>query len=307
MTARPRAAVDCGSNSTRLLVDDGAGRTLARVLTITRLAQDVDRTGRLADEALERTLETLARYREIWTDHGVTSDRVRIAATSAVRDAENAASFVEGARERTDVVPEVLSGDEEAACSFDGATHDLEADVVAVIDIGGGSTEVVVGRTGATPVGHSMQLGSVRLTERRLHDDPPTEAQVYEAREEVRRALDENAAVLADRGRDVADADVVVGVAGTVTTIAALVAGHGQWVDGAVHGAVLTRRQVADVTADLLGRSSADRASEVAIQPGREDVIHAGALVLDTFMEHHGVSEIRVSESDILDGLLRSI
>lgn len=305
----PRAAVDCGTNSTRLLVDDGSGVVLARELTITRLGQDVDRTGRLADEALTRTLDAIAGYHDLWTSLGVAPERVRIAATSAVRDAANRDEYFDGVRRVTGGVSAVvLSGEEEAAASFRGATAGMDEDgPIVVIDIGGGSTEVVVGERGGDVVGHSMQLGSVRLTERHLHTDPPTPTEVMAARDAVTAQLRLNATSLQDRGARVSDAVTAVGVAGTVTTIAALAREHGAWVDGAVHGITLDRDDVRGVTMDLLARTAASRATEVAIQPGREDVIHGGAMILDALMEFHGLCCLHVSESDILDGLLHGI
>lgn len=304
----PRAAIDCGTNSTRLLVDDGDGNVLVRELTITRLGEDVDRTGVLGAKALHRTIDAIRWYADRWAAYDVPTGRVRIAATSAVRDASNGSDFTDAVRDHTGVEIEILSGHEEAVLSFDGAVSGVDRPGrVVVLDIGGGSTEMVVGERGGEVDGHSMQLGSVRVTERHLVTDPPTAVEIESARDMTRNAIVEAEQLIADRGADVAGDLPVIGVAGTVTTVAALIAGHGAWVDGAVHGMRLSTDDVRDWTERLLAMPVAQRRTYDAIQHGREDVIAAGALVLDEFLRHRGASEMIVSESDILDGLLRSI
>lgn len=305
---RPRAAIDCGTNSTRLLVDDGAGTTLVRELTITRLGEDVDRTGELQPAALHRTIDAIRWYAQRWEAFGVDPSRVRIAATSAARDATNGQEFTDAVLHHTGVEVEVLTGAEEAVLSFDGATSAVDVDgPVVVLDIGGGSTEVVLGGAGAAPVGWSMQLGSVRVTERHLADDPPTVEQIEAARGMVGDAIAAADDELRSQGGDPDRAATVVGVAGTVTTVAALVAGHGVWEDGRVHGMRLSSDNVSTWTQRLLAMPVEQRQALDAVQHGREDVIAAGALVLDTFLRHRGVDHLVVSEADILDGLVRSI
>jgi exopolyphosphatase / guanosine-5'-triphosphate,3'-diphosphate pyrophosphatase len=310
--ARPRvAAVDIGTNSTRLLVaeagDPGAGaplRPLDRRSLVTRLGQGVDATGRLAPEAVERTVRTVAGYADAWRALGVA--RVGITATSASRDADNAQDFRDAVVAVAGVAPRVLSGEEEAALSFAGAASGL-GDVawpVAVLDIGGGSTEVIVGdappAAGATPAvrSTSRQLGAVRLRERVLHGDPPTAAEVAEARRTIAAELD----AVADLVDPVAAATLVA-VAGTATTLAAVHLGRGGWVDGAVHGTALEAGQVTALAERLLATPVADVAREPAVQQGREDVIAAGALILDEVVRRFGFPRVHVSESDILDGL----
>lgn len=300
-----RAAVDVGSNSVRLKVVDESGGQLARELAITRLATDVDRTGRLDDAALRRTLDTIACYRDVWTAHGVRPGDVRIAATSAVRDAADRARFFTAVSELTGVEAEVLTGEAEALAAYRGVRAGLDTPrPTAVLDIGGGSTEVIVGDgDDGVAAWCSLQLGSVRLTERCLADDPPTAAQVATARAEVDRRLDELDERLAAQGVELASAAVLVGVAGTVTTLAALDAGLDGYVEGAVHGRLLTREALSGWAEDLCRRSAAAIAALGPVQPGREDVLAAGALIAAGVVDRAGLPGLRVSESDILDGL----
>lgn len=300
------AAVDCGSNSTRLLVVGSDGEVLARELRITRLSAGVDASGRLDHGALRRTLDALGVYRALWERLGVT-DQVRIAATSAVRDAANRDDFFGGVRDITGVDAEVLTGDEEARLSFAGAIDAVDvAFPVALVDIGGGSTEIVVGDSAGVSGAFSMQLGSVRVTERHLHGDPATPAQVAAGREMIAGALRGASAALADDGVDPRDAATLVGVAGTVTTLAALHLGLAS--DAAqVHGIRLSADDVASWSDRLLAMTTSDRAAEQAIPAGREDVIHAGVLVLAEAMTFYGFGSVVVSEADILDGLANSL
>ncbi len=314
-----RAAVDCGTNTVRLLVLDGDGRPLAREMVITRLGQGVDATNRLHPDALARTLDAMRAHRTRWEALGASS--VRIAATSAVRDAENRDAFFDGVREATGVEAEVLSGEEEARTAFLGAVAGPDAVAVpwppVVVDIGGGSTELIVG--GGTPDAPevagavSLQLGSVRLTERAL--DPaarpdgtaPTAAQRREAHDLARTRVAEGVAVLLSRGVDVVRvAAAGLGVAGTVTTLAMVDRGLEAWEDGCVHGHVLTRAAVRRITGHLEQATPDEVAAIAAIAPGRREVIAAGAIVLDEVMEVLGLREVHVSEADILDGLART-
>lgn len=311
----PRAAIDVGTNSVRVLVVDAEGATLAREVTITRLGQGVDATGMLADDALDRTFAALHHYREVWERHG--SAPPRIAATSAVRDASNRDRFFDGVRRIAGVDAEVLSGDEEARTAFAGAALSAGAVRVdwppVVIDIGGGSTELVVGtgtQAGAEVAGAvSLQLGSVRLTERCLAGSgTPTPTQVREAQDVARSLVSQGVADLLKQGVDVLRlARSSIGVAGTITTLAAIDLGLDGWVDGAVHGHVLTAGEVRELGARLTSATPAELAAIPAIAPGRRDVIAGGAIVLDQVLDVLGLAAVTVSESDILDGLAASV
>jgi exopolyphosphatase / guanosine-5'-triphosphate,3'-diphosphate pyrophosphatase len=298
------AAIDCGTNSIRLLVADIDGPNLTDVdrrLEIVRLGQDVDRTGRLAPEAIERTRVALAAYAEAISGHG--ADRVRMVATSATRDATNRDDFAAMVRETLGRDAEVISGSEEAALSFIGAVRGLPAGdpPYLVIDIGGGSTEFVLGRD-EVEAARSVDVGSVRLTERHLTDDPPTPQQIAAAEADVRAAIETAAGDV-----PLASAHTVVGVAGSVTTIAAVALGLQGYTPERVHGAVLPSELVRHTADRLLAMTRAERAAVPAIHPGRIDVIGAGALVLRTVMTELGADRLVVSEHDILDGIARSL
>lgn len=312
-----RAAIDVGTNSVRLLVVDDAGATLARRVTITRLGQGVDATGRLATEALERTFAALGEFRTVWESFD--SRPPGIAATSAVRDADNADAFFAGVFRVTGVEAEVLSGLDEAAAAFAGVTSGPEAVAAdwpfVVVDIGGGSTELIVaGGSADTPVvagAISLQLGSVRLTERCLarragDAGPPTPSQVREAQDVARTEVAQGVATLLHQSVDVVRlVSGGIGVAGTVTTLAQFDLGRDEWVDGAVHGHVLTQPRVRAMAAQLCASTSDEIAAIAAIAPGRRDVIAAGAIVLEQVMDVLGLPRVTVSEADILDGLVR--
>ncbi len=304
----PRAAVDVGSNSVRLLVVDAAGRRCTRELAITRLGRGIDATGRFDDAALEHTVQTILRYRAIWTAHGV-DHAVRIAATAAVRDADDADRFLAAVQTATGLRPEILTGEQEAALAFAGATGAVEvARPTAVIDVGGGSTELIVGDgTGAVAASVSLQLGCVRVTERHLADDPPSPAQLDAARRMVDEQLE-----LADRelaAQDVALADVasLVGVAGTATTLAALHRGLETYAESAIHGTRIPADSLRSLTAELASMPASGRAALGPMQPGREDVIHGGAVVLAAVLDRYGHDQLVVSEADGLDGLVASM
>jgi exopolyphosphatase / guanosine-5'-triphosphate,3'-diphosphate pyrophosphatase len=301
------AGIDCGTNSIRLLVadaDDGRLVDVVREMRIVRLGQDVDRTGRLADAALERVFAAVDEYAGLIDDHHV--DALRFCATSAARDADNSAVFMDGVRSRLGVEPEVLTGDEEAQLSFAGATRSLGPDVsrpVVVIDIGGGSTELVLGDLdGEVAAARSLDIGSVRLTERLMPSDPPTAAEI----DATTRAIDEALDGLPDAGVHLESAGTVIGVAGTVTTVAAVVLGLETYDRTAVHHSSLAASDVGAVTRLLLGMTAAERV-ELHIQPGRADVIAAGALILERVLARAGVPRVLVSESDILDGIAWSL
>ena len=298
------AAVDCGTNSVRLLVADVHGRTktdVHREMRVVRLGQGVDRTGSLAAEAVERTRLALVDYARVCEDLGV--DALRMVATSATRDASNRADFEAVVRSTLGVTPEVISGDEEAALSFDGATRDLDAadGPFLVMDIGGGSTELVLGTTGVVAA-RSVDVGCVRLTERHLHGDPPSSREVALATADVDAAL-----ALVREVVPVEQARTAVGLAGSVTTVAAVALNLQAYDADRLHLSRVPAADVAAVTARLLAMTRVERAALPVMHPGRVDVIGAGALVLDVLLDRLGLAEVLVSEADILDGLVWSI
>ena len=298
------AAVDCGTNSIRLLVADVDGRAkkdLHREMRVVRLGEGVDRTGTLAPQAIERTRVALVDYAATCRDLGV--EQVRMVATSASRDAENRDDFRTMVRAVLGAEPEVVTGDEEAALSFVGATRELDpADgPFLVMDIGGGSTELVLGTTAVTAA-RSVDVGCVRLTERRLHGDPPTGVEIDAAVADIDAAVDLVRAVV-----PVEQARTAIGLAGSVTTVAALALGLPSYDAERIHLSVLAADDVRRVTADLLAMTRARRAALPVMHPGRVDVIGAGALVLRTLVDRLGLAEVLVSESDILDGIAWSI
>lgn len=306
--SRARAAVDVGSNSIRLLVADAQGQRLTRVMEITRLAAGVDATGHLDDAALARTLEGIGRFRDVWSGYGVT-DRVRMAATSAVRDAADRERFFAGVREVAGVDAEVLTGEEEAALAFAGAASAVPVErPTAVVDIGGGSTELVVGDPSGRVVGAvSLQLGCVRVTERHLASDPPTADELTAARTLVADRLDHAEQVLAGQGVRLAEVAGLVGVAGTATTLGAIHLGLDRYDEDRIHGTRLPLDALAAITEDLVRRTAAERAELGPVQPGREDVLHGGALVLLETLRRCGLDEVVISEADNLDGLVASL
>ncbi|MFJ8825737.1 exopolyphosphatase [Streptomyces sp. NPDC102467] len=309
------AAIDCGTNSIRLLVADADPETselidLDRRMTIVRLGQGVDRTGRLAPEALERTFAACREYAAVIKEHG--AERIRFVATSASRDASNRDDFVRGVLDILGVEPEVITGDEEAAFSFTGATKELtgRADLdkpYLVVDIGGGSTEFVVGDE-QVRAAHSVDIGCVRMTERHLVaadgsvTDPPAPEQIEAIREDIVAALD-----LVTQLVPLTEARTLVGLAGSVTTVAALALGLSAYDSAAIHHSRVSYEKVAELTDWLLTSTHDQRALHPVIHPGRVDVIASGALVLRLIMEWTGAREVVVSEHDILDGIAWSI
>ncbi|WBB77155.1 Ppx/GppA phosphatase family protein [Micromonospora sp. WMMD1128] len=306
-------AIDCGTNSIRLLIadlpDPSAGPSaplvdVSRRMEIVRLGQGVDRTGTLAPEAIERTRVALADYAAEIEKAGV--DRVRMCATSASRDASNADDFRTMVERTLGVPPEVVTGDEEARLSFTGAVRGLPADAeppYLVVDIGGGSTEFVVGtRSGGVRGAISVDIGCVRMTERHLHGDPPGPAEIAAAEADIAAAVDR--ALAAVPGREAA---TLVGLAGSVTTVVALAEGLREYDPHRIHHARVPYARVASVTAYLLGATREQRLAEPVMHPGRADVIGAGALVLRIIMERAGMSSVVASEHDILDGIAWSL
>ena len=294
------AAIDVGTNSTRLLVaEDAPGgiRTVERRLTVTRLGEGVDRDRRLSAEALQRTLGTIAEYAATCGEYGV--QLMRVTGTSAVRDARNRDDFFEAVRRLTGTDAELLSGEAEARTTFLGVRSDLDTpERILVVDIGGGSTELVSG--GREPE-HlvTLDLGCVRMLEKHLHSDPPTAGELEALRTEVRGAIDRIAASL-----EVIPGTGLVGVAGTVTQLAALKAGLDVYDPDAVHHTTLTHGDVR-LLARRLGSLPVEQRRRVkGLHPGRVDVIVAGAEILLCVMEAFDAGEVLVSEKDILDGLV---
>jgi exopolyphosphatase/guanosine-5'-triphosphate,3'-diphosphate pyrophosphatase len=297
-------AVDCGTNSIRLLVADvdGDDKTdVHREMRVVRLGQGVDRTGELAPEALERTRLALTDYAGTCRDLG--AERVRMVATSATRDARNREDFTTMVRDVLGVPPEVVSGDEEAALSFDGATRGLDPGQgpFLVMDIGGGSTELVLG-TASPQAALSVDVGCVRLTERHLAGDPPTRTQVAAAEADVDAAI-----ARVRRAVPVEQARTAVGLAGSVTTVAAIALALEAYDADRIHLSRIPAADVAGVAARLLAMTRAERAALPGMHPGRVDVIGAGALVLATLVDRLGLAEVVVSEADILDGIAWSV
>jgi len=312
--ARRVAAIDCGTNSLRLLIADVslARRELTdvqRQMEIVRLGQGVDATGRISPLALARTLGVLSRYAE--SIRAARALSVRMVATSATRDASNAAEFVHGVIDILGVPPEVISGEEEARLSFTGATGELTGPAARnglpppylVVDIGGGSTEFVVGGDdGEDPRGVSMDIGCVRLTERYLHSDPPTPEEVAAATAAIDAAITHAA-----RAVPVTSARTLVGLAGSVTTVTAVALGLTAYDPARIHHARIPAEQVHEVTLRLLSQTREQRAAIPVMHPGRVDVIGAGALVLDRILIQLGFDAVVASEHDILDGIAWSI
>ena len=302
------AAVDIGTNSVRLLVADVDGTSprdakivpLDRRMRITRLGQGVDGSRALAPEAIARTTAVLREYRDALSEHGVT--QVRATATSAARDATNRDEFFTAAHDALGVMPELLSGDEEAALSFLGATADLDAPApYLVVDIGGGSTEFVLGTD--APVGLvSLDMGCVRITEQFIHSDPPAPEELSNAVAVVRDLVAEVPRMIPGA----LDAVTLVGLAGTVTTVAAVEQGLPEYDPEKIHHFRLTREAAEEVFRTLATESAEQRKHNPGLEPGRVDVIVGGAAVLVGIFRVLGFDDMLVSEADILDGLVRS-
>jgi len=308
------AAVDCGTNSLRLLVADvdlvrAELTDVTRRMEIVRLGQGVDQTGRLAPEALDRTAGVLRDYAEVIA--ATAARPVRMVATSATRDASNTDEFTRQVKEILGVTPEVLTGSEEAMLSFTGATAELAAArgparfrvPFLVADIGGGSTEFVLGMPGE-PAVHaiSVDIGCVRMTERHLAGDPPTGAELAAATADIDAALD-----AVSQAVPVRQARTLIGLAGSVTTVAGIAMNLPAYDAGRIHHARVSAADVHEVARSLLAQTRAARAAIGVMHPGRVDVIGGGALILDRIMRRFGFSEVLVSEHDILDGIAWSL
>ena len=295
------AAIDCGTNSTRLLVTDGS-RAVERLMRITRLGEGVDGTGRLSPDAIARTVSVLREFRSAMDRDGVQA--VRMSATSAVRDASNREQFMAAAEDVVGIRPEVLSGMEEGRLAFAGATAELDPSngPVLVVDIGGGSTELVVGRD--EPVGvESMDVGCVRITEKFLHHDPPRPEELSDALMEVRDQLEDAVRAVPELN----DAQQMIGLAGTVTTVAAVELGLTEYDRDRIHHFWLTRAAAEDVFRTLATESRASRLGNPGLEEARSDVIVGGCVVLVAVLRYFDLSGCLVSESDILDGLASSL
>ena len=300
MSTPKYAAIDCGTNSTRLLISDGQ-TVEERLMRVTRLGAGVDRTGRLDPDAIERTLEVLREYRQVMDSAGVVG--LRIAATSAARDATNSRDFLLAAEQILGQTPEILTGQEEAQLSFLGATSTLEDKEILtlVVDIGGGSTEFALGRS-QVEESVSIDVGCVRMTEKFLLHDPPLPEELSNCISVIEQHLD-------DVAREVpgaASAARFIGLAGTVTNVAAVELGLLEYDPEAIHGFVLSKEAAEDVFRTLATESVADRVHNPGLEAQRADVIVGGCCVLVEIFRYFGFEECIVSEADILDGLILS-
>ena len=298
------AAIDCGTNSIRLLIADIDGnnfREVVRDMEIVRLGQGVDETGQFHPDAIARTLAAVDKFAAEIAKRGV--EKIRFCATSATRDATNRHLFVDGVRERLGIELEVISGDEEAALSFAGAIKDLDPSngPFLVVDIGGGSTEFVFG-TSTVEAARSVNIGCVRMTERHFATDPATPEQIEAARSDIQAAIAQAAAVV-----PITQAKTLVAVAGTATTVAAAALDLPEYDRYAIHLSRISAQQTHDAATMFATSTREQRLALGYMHPGRVDVIAAGSLVLSEIMKATGASEFVASESDILDGMAFSL
>ena len=298
------AAIDCGTNSIRLLIADIDGnnfREVVRDMEIVRLGQGVDETGQFHPDAIARTLAAVDKFAAEIAKRGV--EKIRFCATSATRDATNRHLFVDGVRDRLGIELEVISGDEEAALSFAGAIKDLDPSngPFLVVDIGGGSTEFVFG-TSTVEAARSVNIGCVRMTERHFASDPATPEQIEAARSDIQAAIAQAAAVV-----PITKAKTLVAVAGTATTVAAAALDLPEYDRYAIHLSRISEQQTHDVATMFATSTREQRLALGYMHPGRVDVIAAGSLVLSEIMKATGASEFVASESDILDGMAFSL
>ena len=298
------AAIDCGTNSIRLLIadiDGGNFREVVRDMEIVRLGQGVDQTGQFHPDAIERTLAAVDKFAAEIAKRGV--EKIRFCATSATRDATNRHLFVDGVRERLGIEPEVISGDEEAALSFAGAIKDLNPNdgPFLVVDIGGGSTEFVFG-TSTVEAARSVNIGCVRMTERHFASDPVSNQQIEAARTDIQAAIAQAAEVV-----PITKATTLVAVAGTATTVAAAALDLPEYDRYAIHLARVSAQQTHDAATMFATKNREQRLALGYMHPGRVDVIAAGSLVLSEIMKATGATEFVASESDILDGMAYSL
>ncbi len=298
------AAIDCGTNSIRLLIADIDGnnfREITRQMEVVRLGQGVDKTGAFHPDAIARTLAAVDLYAAEIAKRGV--EKIRFCATSATRDATNRALFIDGVKERLGIEPEVIAGEVEAALSFQGATKDFDKSQgpFLVIDIGGGSTEFVFG-TNSVEAARSMNIGCVRMSERHFTGDQPDPGQIASAIEDIDEAIRQAA-----KSVPITDAKTVIMVAGTATTVAAAALDLPGYDRYAIHLSRISAERTHQISTELLRETREQRAAHGYMHPGRVDVIGAGSLVLDRIMIATGASEFVASESDILDGMAWSL
>ena len=296
--------IDCGTNSIRLLIADIDGnnyREVTRQMQVVRLGQGVDETNQFHPDALERTFAAVDLYAAELARRGV--EKIRFCATSATRDATNRNIFIDGVKERLGIEPEVISGDEEARLSFAGATREFSRTdgPFLVVDIGGGSTEFVLG-TDTVDSAISVNIGCVRMTERHFHNDPPTADEVALARRDIQNAID-----IASASVDIKSAKTLVCVAGTATTVAAAALNLPEYDRHAIHLSRISADQVHEVSNNFLTMTRDERAALSYMHPGRVDVITAGSLVLSKIVKATGAKEFVASENDILDGMAWSL
>jgi exopolyphosphatase/guanosine-5'-triphosphate,3'-diphosphate pyrophosphatase len=296
--------VDCGTNSIRLLIADIEGnnfREVTRQMQVVRLGQGVDETNQFHPDALERTFAAVDLYAAEIVRRGV--EKIRFCATSATRDATNRNIFIDGVKERLGIEPEVISGDEEARLSFAGATREFNRTdgPFLVVDIGGGSTEFVLG-TDTVESAISVNIGCVRMSERHFHNDPPTADEATIARSDIQNAID-----IASASVDIKSAKTLVCVAGTATTVAAAALNLPEYDRYAIHLSRISADQVHAVSDRFLTMTRDERAALGYMHPGRVDVITAGSLVLSKIVKATGAKEFVASENDILDGMAWSL
>ena len=298
------AVIDCGTNSIRLLIADVSGenfREITRDMEIVRLGQGVDKTGQFHPDAITRTLSAVDKYASEIARRGV--EKIRFCATSATRDATNRQLFIDGVVERLGIAPEVISGEEEAFLSFTGATKELPDSFAPflVIDIGGGSTEFVLGNRKVIAA-KSVNIGWVRMSERHFLHDPATASEIESARKDIQNAIME-----ASRQVDIKGANSLIAVAGTATTVAAAALELPAYDRHSIHLARILAEKTHEVSEMFLRMNRSERASLGYMHPGRVDVIGAGSLVLSEIMKATGATEFIASESDILDGMAWSL
>jgi exopolyphosphatase/guanosine-5'-triphosphate,3'-diphosphate pyrophosphatase len=298
------AAIDCGTNSIRLLIADIEGNSLceiSRQMEIVRLGQGVDETGQFHPDAIARTLAAVDQYSAEIRRRGV--EKIRFCATSASRDATNRDLFLNGVHERLGIFPEVISGQEEATLSFQGATREFSADHAPflVVDIGGGSTEFVFGHD-SVEFAKSVNIGCVRMLERHFKSDPPTVDEIWAATSDITAAITQAAAVV-----PITASQTLIAVAGTATTVAAAALGLDEYDRYAIHLARIPAQRVHEISKTFLAMTRKERAALGYMHPGRVDVITAGSLVLSQIMIATGALEFVASESDILDGMAWSL
>jgi exopolyphosphatase/guanosine-5'-triphosphate,3'-diphosphate pyrophosphatase len=294
------AAIDCGTNSIRLLISSD-GREVIREMEIVKLGEGVDKTKNFSPKAVERTLSALRRFKSLIDEHHVT--KVRFCATSATRDAENREIFTKPVAEILGVAPEVIAGTEEARLSFLGATADLSRELAPflVVDIGGGSTEFVLGADDVERA-VSVDIGCVRMTERHFSQDPPSPEEIAGARADINQAIDR-----AEKEVPIQSAKTLIAVAGTATTVAAAALDLASYDRFAIHGARISTERTDEISTWLLSLNKGERAALGYMHPGRVEVIAAGSLVLTEIMKRTRAREFIASEQDILDGIVAAL